>query len=384
MKGEDRKNVASVIEANSQWVTLQQLVDQGKSHVRVISRKKTLQLIEAVVDDAIRRATVEVAQADRQRIVTEANDQFHRVSRIQAESEAVIRQQKELLSRQQAQIQKLEQAQIQFKKQISLAHDPRAAEHEKTTRLQAVALEEAGRHVKELADRERKASRALARLNRRMTSLRETIAGYDREMERLAGQVKEDATLIHQLRTQLNDRERELGHVKGLLEALSQEVAAARAGRGSEPEGMSELRSQFAEMKTLLESLGSHGNQEDRSAVQAMLEKISQNQVATEAQMEDHLRNNLNHTLDKIDQALRVASTRAIDRPVEATDIYVSKIFDDDIEMESNLSALDIQATTAKQSISDSLERLKRLRSQASRAIEQDAQEDQEESTDQP
>lgn len=369
MKREDRKNVASVIDANSQWVALQQLVSEGKSHVRVISKKKTLQLIEAVVDDAIRRGTVKLVDADRDRIVAEANDQFNRVSRIQAESESLIRQQKELLARQQIQIQQLEQAEVELKKQIEADRHPNEAQ-ERTTRLQAQALEAAQKNLQEAAQRQRKSDLALKRLDRRMNKARETVINYDREIDRLGGQVKQDALLIEQLRSQLREREHELGRVKGLMEALGDEVSSARASRSStEPDSIRDLRSEFAQMKTFLKSLEQRSSQADRSTLAAMLERISQKEAAAKAQLEDSFQNKLNDTLDQIGQAVRVATARAVDRPVEATDVYISKVFDDEA-IESNLDSIDVQVTTAKQSISKNLERLKELRSEASQVME--------------
>ncbi len=369
MQGQDLKNVASVIEENSQWVTLQQLVAQGKSHVRVISRRKTLQLVEAVVEDAIRRGSVEVPEAQRKRIVAEANDQFQRVSRIQAESESLIQKQQELLTRQQTQIQKLEEAQVRLRGQIVQEQGPRS-EYEKTTQRQVQAIEEAQRYVRELAGRERKATRALARLNRRMASVREKVVNDDQEIERLAEQVHDDATLIERLRQQLNDRERELDRLKGLMEALEQEVSVARDRRTEESERTNELRNQLAEMKSLLTSLEPRGI----GAAEAILDKIAQQQATAQAQMEDRWQTRLNHALDKIDRAVQTATMRAIDHPVEATDVYLSKIFDDEVAMESNLKSLDVQMVTAKQSISDSLQRLKKLRGRAVKAVQDQEQ----------
>lgn len=378
MKPEDRKSVSSVIDANSRWVTLQQLAARGKSHVRVISRKKALELIEAVVDDAIRRGSLKVADADRQRIVDEANDQFQSVSRIQAESEAMIRQQKEILARQQTQIQKLEQAEAQLKQQIESGPWP-AGQWQDTARAQAQALEDAQGQLRESIGREQKGARALRRLGRRLVGAGESIAQYDREIERLAGQVKEDAALIDQLRSQLHIREQELGRVRGLLDTLSQEMSAARARSDTEHASIIELRGELGQMKTFLQTLEERRPHVTGADVEAMLDRITQKEADAKAQLEQRVHGKLNDTLDRIGKDLRLATARPIDRPVEATDVYISKVFDDEAAMECNLQALDVQATTAKQSISQSLERLKRLRSQASEALEEDSGEQQEE-----
>lgn len=371
MKEEERKNVASVIEANSQRVTLQELATRGKRQFRVISKNTAMQLIEAAVEDAIRQGASEVVEADRERIVAEAKDQFQRVSQIQAESEALIRQQTELIASQQAQIQQLEQAEQELQKQVD-TNSSLSAEWEKTTHHQAQALEQAQQHLRETTNREQKATRALARLNRRLTTARQTITSYDQEIERLAVQIKEDALLIEELRSQVHEREHELSRLEGLMEVLGQELAVARQRGAVEPESINQLRGELSEVKTFLKSLEDQNGKASHEAVEEMLQRILQKETAAKSQMEDQFDGKLTDMLGKIDSAIQRATARAIDRPVEATDVFISKIFDEDESMDTNLESLDMQASTAKQSISNSLDRLKKLRQQASQAEEED------------
>ena len=288
MRREDRKSVADVIESNTRRVSVDELVLRGKRHVRIISGSKALELVEAIVDATIARRAGELADIDRDRVVKEANEQFQRVSRIQAEAEGLIERQKELIA-QQAQ---------------------RAAE---------------------LEARLNRASGPLKRRERRLANARQTILNYDGEIERLAAQVRTDARVIDDLRAALQDRAEEAKRL--------QEVLRDRAARPAE-DGLTQLRDEFAELKTLLR----------------------ERETAGAADMQRQFRASLDETLDKVSRTIHAATARPEDRPIEATDALVSRIFDRAGEMDSNLERLDIEVSTTRADIHKSLARLKRLR----------------------
>lgn len=159
MKEEDRRRVGSIIEQHAERIPVEQLVARGNRHVRVISGPKTLELIEAVVDETIRR----LAGADRDRIVQEAEDQFRRVARIQAEAEALIEQQKALIQRQAKELQ------------LRAAH-------------------------------EQELTSALRRREKRLDRARQTILSYDAEIERLTKEIH-GRDLVETLLTRLGERD---------------------------------------------------------------------------------------------------------------------------------------------------------------------------------
>lgn len=367
MKDEDRQRVASVIEANSKPVTLEQLAQRGEQRkFRVISMTETLQLIEAVVDGVIAQGTSGIANDDRQRIVDEANEQFQQVSRIHAESKAKITEQEGVIESQQAQIQQLQQQADEHLAQLD--------QSQQTTQ----ALADAQEQLDASRQRQQKAVRAIKQLDRRLSNARETIINYDREFDRLVAQVKEDSSMIDQLRQQIQDRDQELGRVKGLMEGLHQEVSASR-GRGDDsPQGVEELRSELVDVKAFLKSIQEQNENGHGVSVDEMLDKLTQKQASAKSELEDRFNSKLDETLNKIGHAIQVANARPIDRAVDATGVYLSKIFDEEDSMESNFNNLDVQATTTKQSISNSLDRLKQLRNQASKVMEESPQADQE------
>ncbi len=370
MKDEDRQRVASVIAANSQPVTLNDLAQRGDRKFRVISMNDTLELIEAVVDDVINKGTADVSQEKRQQFIDEANTQFQQVAKIQAKSQETISQQQEVITAQQAQIERLEEEKHDLKNKYE-AQRGEAAEFEQANYQHTQSLDRAREELAQARQREQEAAANVEQISRRLANARETILNYDREIDRLVAQIKDDATLIEKLRVQLHEREHEIGRVKGLMEALHQEVTAARAKSAIEPESIHELRGELVEMKAFLKSLEKQ-NGHEAPAIEALLQRIAQKEADTKSDAEDRFNSKLSDTLDKIGHAINAATAKPVDSHVDAASVYISKLFDEEGVMESNLSNLDIQATTAKQSISSSLERLKTLRSKASKAVEGD------------
>lgn len=314
MKQEDRHRVAEVIEQNTQRVALGELAAAGKSHVRVISAEKTLAIIEAIVGQTIARRAGELAEVDRERVVKEANEQFQRVVRIQADAEALVQQQKELIAGQAARVAALEQGL-------------------------------------------RKAASVVKRHEKRLGNARETILSYDQEIERLAGQVRRDAEVIDQLRKGLLERATEVQGLRELLQALTAEAERARE-RGA-AEGVAELRSELAEMKALLKTGAAN------ETADALLARLSEREAASTQQMEHRFEKGLQRTLESVSKTLHLATARPVDRPVEATDAMLARIFDRADEMDSNLSRLEVEVTTTRAGIEDSLDRLKRLKERA-------------------
>lgn len=280
MKQSDRELLSSVIEQNTRRVTLAELAQRGNRHVRVISGTKTLELIEAIVDRTIARRAGELADADRERIVREAEQQFRQVSRIQAEAEALIEQQK--------------------------AH-----------------MQQQARALAAYRAKQQEMLLALRRREKRLANARRTIDSYDAEIERLARRGKEDAALIERLRRELAEREDRLpGLVEGALETILQRLAERDGAAGSE--------------------------------------------------LEERFRKSLDESLEKIRKTLHHATARPVDRAVEATDVLVSKVFDDEDSMDTNLGRLDVHVSTMRAGIQDSLERLRRMRAEALEPDEDD------------
>jgi len=321
MKAEDKDRVTSILEENTRRVPIIELAAKGKSHVRVISGDKAMRLIEAVVNEAIARRSGEAIEADRDRIVQEANEQFRRVAHIQAEAENLIATQKTLINGQTERIQYLE------------------------GKIRRVAAS-AGRREKRLAN------------------ARETILNYDNEIERLALQVQRDAEAILELRDALIARTEETGRLQGLLAQLQDEIGAARE-RGAGTEELQAVRGEMAEMRAFLESLTEQNAAASQGSIETMLERLQERESTQTTQMESRFQQTMDTTLERITKTLHAATARPVDSPIEATDALVARIFDGDGEVDTNLGRLDVDVSTSQDGIAKSLERLRRMRAQA-------------------
>ncbi|MGH7162297.1 MAG: hypothetical protein ACREID_02340 [Planctomycetota bacterium] len=280
MESGDRRRVTDAIESHTQRVPIESLYGKGATHVRVISGTKALELIEAIVDDVITRRAGQLADGERDRVVKEANEQFQRVSRIQAEAEALANQQSALIAGQTA-------------------------------------------RIKELESKLKRAAASLQSRERRLANASLTIESYDREIVRLAAQVQADAALLEELRGALQER-----------------AAEVRRLRDAEGPGLEVLRAELAALRDLI--------------------------VGTRAReagdLEGRFEASLQRTLDSVSKSLRAATAPPIDRPVEATEALVARVFDRSDEMDSNLSRLDVEVTATREGIAESLARLRRLR----------------------
>ncbi len=321
MKREDKKRVTSILEQNAQRVPIVELAAKGKSHVRVISGEKAMQLLEAVVDDAISRRSNEAIDADRDRIVGEANEQFKRVARIQAEAESLIDTQKQLIQGQ-------------------------------------------DQRIRDLEGKVRRVAASAGRREKRLANARETILNYDQEIERLANKAQGDASLIAELRQALVARTQEVERVQGLLGDLRTEISSIRDG-GAGRDELDAVRNDMAEMKNFLQSLSEQNAAASRDSIDVMLSRLQERESSQSVELENRFAATMNSTLDRISKTLHRATAQPVDSPIEATDALVSRIFDGSMEMESNLARLDVDETTENDGISKSLDRLRRMRERA-------------------
>lgn len=261
MQQDDRHRIEDLIRRNTEKVPVGELAARGNRHVRVISGQKTLSLIEAIVDRVIAQRADELAGAERERIVREAEERIRTSSLLQGQTEDLV------------------------------------------GRLQE-ELTVARQRDKELVG-------ALRRREKRLARMRETILSYDQEFQRLASRTKADAALIERL----------------------------QANQVQEDPG---LRAEVAELKQFL----------------------MEREKKAGAHLEGRFQENLDRTLDKISKTLHAATARPLDHAIEATDILIAQVFDDEERMESNLGRLDVRVSSA-QTVSGSLERLKRMRAEA-------------------
>jgi hypothetical protein len=88
--------IKAALDSSSERRDVRDLVQSGARSVRVISEEKVVQLIEAVVHDALGESRA-VDPAERDRLVAQAKAEFGRIASAQADSDSRIRRQEETI-----------------------------------------------------------------------------------------------------------------------------------------------------------------------------------------------------------------------------------------------------------------------------------------------
>jgi hypothetical protein len=375
MRRQAVEQLSSVIRANTERRSLEELAAAGKRHVRVVSGRKVIQLIEAIVDNAIAREAREQVENDRDRLVEETQAEFDRVSIFQAEQEAEIRRHRELAEHYRLRSEKTEERLSLHAASLEEAIDQREACDERIERIQNALVEVRRRYdageeerVKARKITENALERCLnaeAKLEQTAARLRKatnTIENYDREFERLAGDLESERLKLAAEREAANARERALGAEAGRLEAeiegRDQELAALRSQAA--PEQLQALQSELTKMTAVVRSLADRPAGTDTEAIEALVSRLSEREIHRASELEERFNLQMERTLDEVTRALKTASAKPLDYTVEATDVLVDRVFDQEHEMRTNLGALAVEERSSRRDIAGNLARLKK------------------------
>jgi myosin heavy subunit len=97
-------------------------------------------------------------------------------------------------------------------------------------------------------------------------------------------------------------------------------------------------------------------------AVRALGEAVAKSSTAQSESMQAGFKEALDRALDKIEKTMQAATARPIEMTGEATDVLLSKIFDDpDSDLKSNYDQLDVTERRTAGSIANSVGRLKKM-----------------------
>lgn len=240
------QDLSSVIKEHTERRTLDELAAQGKRTVRVVSGRKVFEIIEAIVDDTIRREAGEIARKDRDRIVGETRQQFDRVMKMQAEQEDEVRRHREAAA---VERKRADDALRRVKELTERLDEERSTQAEREGRLLA---EDQGRIEQAQLERRRveqerehfraAAEEAIARATQTQKALEKLEAALQAEKQYGAETTRERDELKDRLEAQrekLTDRvskaeeaarnlEAELAGMRIRIPAAEAEVEAAR------------------------------------------------------------------------------------------------------------------------------------------------------------
>ncbi len=419
MKRHTKRDVHSVLKEHARRRSIDELAREGTRHIRVLSGEKILELLQAIVDDSIAESG-HLDPSDRERLISESKQQFERFAREQAGADQRIGELQSTVESLNQQLREGAEASTALSERLQAvieAHDDERRDattrhSEELTRLQGevdrrddqiVLLQEQLRHhnthvdgvsthVRELEQQDQQlraqlnaaesrsadltlqleaAELRVARqpdvrqMEERLATARATVESYDREITRLLERVKEDERVILDLRSLLANKENEL---RGSEEQTRQLAVEAEVGRRNS--GVDTLKTELAAMRQELAALSTRPDAPDTEALQATLQsgltslvaEMAQRESRTTEALEARFGETLDKTLDKIGKTVRSATAGPVDRPVEATDALIGKVFDDSSDLDSNYGELGTASERSTKGISRSLERLRAMR----------------------
>lgn len=332
MERESLDRLQKTIQDHTRRKTIDQLKAEGKRHVRVVSGKKVMQLIQAVVNDIVDDEVHQLNAKDRERIIEDSQRKFDRVLKLQQEQDDRVRALRDQLREGEVAVDELRAEKALLERQLETARtrqdDTRLTGE--LTKLRASVRALGDRHASELArtaqdlsERIRRTAdddsrpvlaRITGRLDEVQTQLGKALARIEGETSALR------KFLDHQLDTQ--DTEAPLRELVQLRESLegetrrlreAQEQALDRFGRE-----LGDLQS--VESRAVVQTLGERLDQvaerldavgrRTETAQQALTDVLSRDASATRADLDRGLAS-LRETLANVEEQLATGEDRA-------------------------------------------------------------------------
>ncbi len=180
----------------------------------------------------------------------------------------------------------------------------------------------------------KKSDRTLRRLQTRQAKTRESLKSREAEVERLSANLASVTEQLEEAQATIEDAQQstESAAVTEIRESLLELRDAVSAGNGKQGLDQENLNS-------LLDSLG------ERDMV-----------------LENRLGDQMSQTMAEISRSVRAATASPIEVNLEATDVLVDRLFDQESEMETNLDSISMQELGGGEVITGNLELLKATR----------------------
>ena len=209
MKRQALEHLRSAIEANTERKSLDELRAQGKRHVRVVSGDKVMQIIKAVVADIIDREVGEMSSRDRTRIENATKKEFDRVLKLQADQDAIVKQQKDLVGDYREKLKKLSVTVQQSEERIDELREGKVTQELELARLRAerdTLMQRSGEDRERLCGAEnalRKAEIEVERLRAAQDLTSERAEGLDGRLDELKDRAMSRELECKRLETEL-------------------------------------------------------------------------------------------------------------------------------------------------------------------------------------
>ena len=223
------RGISQVIKANTTEKSIDDLRAEGKKRVRVVSSERVMAIIQAIVDDTIASEVGEITRRDRDRIVSDTQDRFSRVLKMQQDLEQSVDDLRGSLRTSELERERLRADKASLESQLSAAHRPdgdidavarmgrdlaRVRDVVERAPRESGSLDEAAlaRVAEKLAARDTQSARRLGAefedLRARLESVsRDTSTARDTVLEKVLQRVKEQQSLADVQLTARLDRE---------------------------------------------------------------------------------------------------------------------------------------------------------------------------------
>jgi hypothetical protein len=279
---------------------VKELVQSGARSVRVISEDEIFQLIQAVVTDTLGSQADMLGVEDRERIVSQAKERLDRVLRQNTLAENRSRRQQETILTYQRQLERLERERVALLEKTRVLHEREARSREDAT---------------------------------------------------------DTATALADARAEIEVLRRELEHAQAARDE------AVRQGSEVAEETLAAMRAELGDLKSALAGLSEqqpHGL--DPAQLDEVIARLARQEADATRTLEERFARSMDQVLEQVGRTLRAATARPIDRPVEATEVMLTKVFERESDMESNIGDLGVSERSSQRGIGRSLERLREAR----------------------
>ncbi len=291
--------ISQVIKANTTEKSIDDLRAEGKKRVRVVSSERVMAIIQAIVDDTISSEVGEITKRDRDRIVSDTQERFSRVLKMQQDLEQDVDDLRGSLREAELERERLRgektllEAQIESSRRAGGEEDASARLAREMARLKDVVertsrepgtLDEAalGRVVEKLAARDTQSARRLAAdledIRARLDAVaRDAVATRDSSVEKLVQRLnvrlcESDAHLEQRL-------ERGFKEVAGHVAQIRGQIGRAPAA----DDAVARLRSDFDALESRIHGHAKSSSDEAERVAKTVIDWLRERDAAETA-----------------------------------------------------------------------------------------------------
>jgi rubrerythrin len=196
-----------------------------------------------------------------------------------------------------------------------------------------------------------------------------TVAVLAARLEALeAGELQAVSSITSELGSLREDMQALAAHTASDQQAaVTQELAGVKESLEQRQDqawcALGELQGELAHVKDALGALHQKAIEVDEATVDALVRRLAERESKDAEEMQNTFQSAVETAVTQIEKAVYRATAKPIEHAVEATDVLVNKIFDnEDGDTSTNLDRLKVDQRKTKIGITDTLGKLRRMR----------------------